>query len=103
MMALWELHGVGQVERRIVGDIAAIKQSARMSSVIGAWDQYRLINILDELVKSGFVVYWVRRLEAPHWDVDTAREMGSEPPVGKDVRPQPAFAAARAGRAKPAR
>ena len=63
MMALWELHGVGQVERRIVGDIAAIKQSARMSSVIGAWDQYGLIDVIDGLTKAGFVLYSVRRLD----------------------------------------
>ena len=95
MVALWELHGVGHVERRIVGDIAAIKHSASMSSVIGAWDQYRLIDILDELIKSGFVVHWVRRLDTPYWDVDSARDMGSEPPLGELVRPQPSSAATR--------
>lgn len=95
MVALWELHGVGHVERRIVGDIAAVKQSASMSSVIGAWDQYRLIDVLDELIKSGFVVYWLRRLDTPYWDVDSARDTGSEPALGELVRPQPSSASAR--------
>jgi len=103
MMALWELHGAGHVERRIVGDIAAIKHGASMSSVIGAWDQYRLIDIRDELVKSGFVICWVRRLEAPYWDFDSPHETESEPSLGTLLRPQPSFAAARTRGVKPAR
>jgi hypothetical protein len=61
--ALWELEGVGHVEPRVVGDSAAIRQSAGMTSVIGAWDQYGLIDVIDGLTKAGFVLYSVRRLD----------------------------------------
>jgi hypothetical protein len=65
--ALWELHGIGHVDRRIVGDIAAIRRSAELTSVIGAWDQYELIDVIVGLIKSGFVLHSVRRLDAEDW------------------------------------
>jgi len=62
MVALWELEGIGHIERRLVGDSAAIQHSAGTTSVIGAWDQDALIDMIDGLTKSGFVLHSVRRL-----------------------------------------
>ena len=80
MRALWELEGIGHVERRVVGDSAAIRHSAGMTSVIGAWDQYGLIDTIDGLTKSGFVLYSVRRLDTADC-LSRAIEKGS--PLGK--------------------
>jgi hypothetical protein len=65
--ALWELHGVGHVNRLIVGDSAVIKDAAEGTSVIGAWDQYGLIDVVEGLKRSGFVLHSLRRLDVADW------------------------------------
>lgn len=61
-MPLWEVRGIGQVDRQVVGDIAAMMEIAGVTSVIGAWDQSELAAVIDGLIKSGFVLHSVVRL-----------------------------------------
>ena len=61
--ALWELNGVGHIDRRIVGDSAAIRQRTKFTGVIGAWAQFELADVIVGLLQTGFELHSVRRLD----------------------------------------
>jgi hypothetical protein len=62
-MHQWEVLGVGHVDPQLVSG-AAVHGEADGTVMVGTWNQEQFIEITRLLMRSGFVVQSIRRLDA---------------------------------------
>lgn len=61
-MPRWELRGIGYLDPRLVGDAVITDEKDGITSLVGAWEQGDLIELIGALIASKFEVDSLQRL-----------------------------------------